>query len=197
MRTKHANRTWLQDISEKTYSKLADHLLGKYVAGAVIQSSTGDSVRHPPWSFVLSYEFELRRWAYEQVVVQSIGILAALTLATKNTELKEKHFTTPYSLGAQQDPVGDASGGKRGGTEHDDEQPSKFKRKQKKGGKKGKGKGRGSGSGGLPSRTPDSRMICLRYNNQGETCDGRCNMVHCCQRCFQKSHPEEGEALSS
>ena len=166
LKTKHANRAWLQDISEKTYSKLADHFLGKYVAGAVIQSSTGDSVRHLPWSLVLFYEFELRKWAYEQVVVQSIGVHAAPTLAIKSTEPKEKHFATPYSLGAQQDPVGGASRGKRGGTEHDDEQPSKFKRKQKKGGKKVKGKGRGSGSGGLPSRTPDGRVICFRYNNQ-------------------------------
>jgi hypothetical protein len=195
LRTKHANRSWLMDITEKTYSVLADHLLGKYVAGAVIQSSSGDSVRHPPWSLVLSYEFELRKWSYEQVVVQNIGIHEALTLAMKNTEIKEKYFTTPYSLGAQQDSLAGKRQGKwlrpADGDGDWEQRPRKQQRAKDKKRAKGKGKGKGKGvggSGGLASRTPDGRMICFKYNNQQESCDGRCNMIHCCQRCFQKGH---------
>ena len=56
---------------------------------------------------------------------------------------------------------------------------------QPKGGPKG-------GSRSLPAgiklltRTPDRKLICFAWNNQGECCkDGRkCNKVHCCQICL-------------
>ena len=30
------------------------------------------------------------------------------------------------------------------------------------------------------SKTPDGREICYKFAN-GQSCDGRCNRVHCCQ----------------
>ena len=67
---------------------------------------------------------------------------------------------------------------------------------------KGKGLGKGKGGGGkgggedggkgggksLFTWTPDGRMICFKFNNTGEECEGQCGMVHCCLVCLLTDH---------
>ena len=197
LRTKHSNREWLQDLDDKVFGKYADHLLGKFVHGATVFSHDGGSAVRPPWGLVLSYEFEMRKWAYEQVVREQITLAEAIKAASKNTELKEKYFVTPYTLGVQQ---GNAAGTKRTSevaAEQDQvwDGSKKWGRKGKgrggrKGGKGGKDKGatkKGDGKG-KHSRTPDGRAICYKHNNENEKCNGQCNMLHVCQRCFDRTH---------
>ena len=37
------------------------------------------------------------------------------------------------------------------------------------------------------SATSDHKPICFKFNN-GESCDGMCGKVHCCQICFASDH---------
>jgi hypothetical protein len=198
LRTKHSNREWLADLDDKVFIRYADHLLGKFVNGATVTSLDGGSAVRPPWALVLSYEYEMRKWAYEQVVREQVTLAEAIKSATKNTELKEKYFVTPYTLGVQQ---GGTTGAKRlpeaAASDHAGAWGKKWGRKGKGsgGGKKGGGRGgskdpkakKGSGKG-KHSRTPDGRAICYKHNNENESCNGQCNMLHVCQRCFDRSH---------
>ena len=158
---------------------------------------------------MLSYEYEMRKWAYEQVIREQTTLAEAIKAASKNTELKEKHFVTPYTLGVQR---GATTGTKRAttaATEQDQywDWGKKGVRKGKgrggrKGGKGGKDKGskdkKGSGKG-KHSRTPDGRAICYKHNNENESCNGQCNMLHVCQRCVDRGRkafecPAKGES---
>ena len=66
------------------------------------------------------------------------------------------------------------------------------KAKGKHKGKKAKGKGRQHVKGGLEvmGKTPDERLLCFKWND-GQDCDGSCNMVHACRvkDCFKGDHP--------
>lgn len=97
------------------------------------------------------------------------------------------HFTTPLALGAAR--------GKRSAPELESGRSRRARDRGaagRGGGAKGKGGGKSSRGDlkGLASRTPDNRLICFAYNNQGEKCDGTCNMVHVCRNkgCLGK-HP--------
>jgi hypothetical protein len=187
LRTKHSNRPWLKDLEPQHFARLADHLLGKHVAGARIKGRDGSEVS-PPWQLIINYEYEIRRKAYELVVMERMPLHEAVTTAMRSSELKEKHFTGPFLLGMM------ASSSQSTKREHGSPPPGSAQKYAKGAGRGqgGKGRGRGgSGKGkgkGMRSRTPDGRMICYKYNNEGEVCDGKCQMVHICQYCMEK-HP--------
>ncbi|CAE7860247.1 unnamed protein product, partial [Symbiodinium necroappetens] len=142
------------------------------VAGAAPASSSAHSDRQSlsvPWNILLQYEFELRKWAIKEAHRDGAPLGDKLHEATRNTELKELHFTSQVALS------------KRSGA-FDPPPPSKWPRKGKgekgdKGGKDGgkDGKGpKGTKSDGkikvgetwfdLVSKTPDGRELCYAFN---------------------------------
>ena len=67
----------------------------------------------------------------------------------------------------------------------------KKNKKTAKGGGKAGGKGTKGGrasSSGCAAKTPEGKGICFRFNNESETCKGKCLFEHVCGRCFGK-HP--------
>ena len=115
------------------------------------------------------------------------GLTQKLQQVVKDTELKELYLTTPMLMGARK-------------RNSDSQQPVQVQTERRVRGGAGPGKG-GSKSRkgkGLFRWTPDGRMICFKFNNEGETCDGTCGMVHCCQICLLTDHaryncPQKGK----
>ena len=61
-----------------------------------------------------------------------------------------------------------------------------------RGSRAGKGKGtQQKGGFTIVSKTPDRQSICYAYNTEGKSCDGKCNMIHCCRilGCYSTTHP--------
>ena len=204
LRTKHTNRGWLADLDDRSFPKVSDYLLSRHIAGVVITSVDGKT-HHPPWALILSYEQEIRRRAYELITTQNLQMQAALVAVMQDANVRERYFTAPLALGAVSFPVerpiapvaSSSPGGKAGARQPQRRVFNAFgggrgKGGGKRGGKKSSGKG-----AGLKSRTPDGRDICYRYNNRNESCDGRCNRVHCCQRCLGKHPAYECSAAAS
>ena len=59
VKSRHANRAWINASIVDDFRKLSDHVLGSTVAG--LRTSVGVG---PSWSLVLTYELELRKSAY-------------------------------------------------------------------------------------------------------------------------------------
>ena len=68
------------------------------------------------------------------------------------------------------------------------EKGDKGKGKGGKGKDKGKGKGKGAVGTNCATKAPDGRMICYRFNNKHEKCEGKCKFAHICGVCFG-NHP--------
>ena len=192
--TKHVNKPYLQGLDARAWERYADYLLGDKVNSMMVPVAGSDLMQqlHPPWSVVLHYEYELRKFAFKMIRdnLRNVTIMQALQLAMKDPELKEVHFTSPIALQGR---------GKSSRNFHDDPPLVKVQRvwedkgkgrgrgdkgKGKKGDKgKGKGRGRGSRGGSMLTHTPDGRQICFAYNSSGgchEPCQwGR---IHVCRK---------------
>ncbi|CAE7456043.1 unnamed protein product, partial [Symbiodinium pilosum] len=137
------------------------------ISSGVPSSTSSGQDRHTlpvPWGVLLQYEFEMRKWAVKEAHKRGEPLGDLLHEATRNTELKELHFTSQVAL-AKRSP-------------HDDPPPppNKWPRKGEKG---NKGRGKGNGKNGtktdgqnkvgenwydLVSKTPDGRELCFAYN---------------------------------
>ena len=109
---------------------------------------------------------------------------------TKKPDLFNSPLMSRSPRNARQD-----QGPVKGGAQYEDAWPKKIKKGAVKGknkGKKQKGKGRQHVKGGLNvmGQTPDQRMLCFKWND-GQDCDGSCNMVHACRvkDCYKADHP--------
>ena len=176
---KHHNRPWLAGLEPDDFSRFSDYVLGKKVWGMKAKDGQGNLIATPTWELVLSYEFELRKHAYDAVRDEGITLAVALTLAVKDTELRARYLITPMTFLA-------SFPGKRA---HDAPDQGEWP-------KKAKGKGEGKGGDDKPPkqklhvRTPDGRNICFKFNNPEERCDGNCGFVHVCQLCLGANHPK-------
>ena len=170
LKTKHTNRHWLADIEPATFQRYADYLVGKHVMG--LRGAHGG----PLWSMILTYEYELRKQAYEWVLQDGIPIGQALSKAVKDMEIKNSYLIIPMTL----------QGTRETGRQEDTSGNSSPKRKRSG---KGGSERLGSGQQRLRYRTPDGRLICFKFNNRDEQCDGSCGMVHVCQFCAM-AHPK-------
>ncbi|CAK9056210.1 Uncharacterized protein SCF082_LOCUS30318 [Durusdinium trenchii] len=88
VKSRHANRAWINASIVDDFRKLSDHVLGSTVAG--LRTSVGVG---PSWSLVLTYELELRKSAYRYVrdnVCADIG--TALAKACEAPALYGVHF---------------------------------------------------------------------------------------------------------
>jgi hypothetical protein len=191
--TKHVNKPYLQGLDARAWERYADYLLGDKVNSMMVPIAGSELMQqlHPPWSVVLHYEFELRKFAFKMIRdnLRSVTIMQALQLAMKDPELKEVHFTSPIALQGRGRSISNFAGD--GGATKvqrvwDDKGKGKGKYSGKGGkgrGKGGKGKPKGSRGGAMLTHTPDGRQICFAFNSAAgcrEPCQyGR---IHMCRR---------------
>jgi hypothetical protein len=174
-KAKHLNRPWLAGLTPADFGKYTDYLLGKRVWQMQGRDSAGNVVATPTWELVLSYEFELRKKAYDLVKEDAHSLSDALGMVIKDVEIRERYLITPMTFMA-------SFPGKRLNP-WPDQNDSVLK--------KGKDAGKGGGGGGkqqqqqkLHTRTPDGRNICFKFNNPEEGCNGSCGFAHVCQVCL-------------
>ena len=198
-------RSYLQGLELSHFDRYLEFLLGDkcysmQVATGAPSSSTANQDRQTlvvPWNVLLQYEFELRKWAIKEAHKNGLPLGDTLHEATRNTELKELHFTSQVALS------------KRSAVP-DPPNPGKWARKGKE-----KGKGKGSKDGGkdtgkgdgriklgdhwfdLVSKTPDGRELCFGYNSKKGCQVKGCTRVHACRvKGCQGNHPVHQHSAS-
>ena len=186
MAARYRAKPWLNGLVASDFTKFVDFILGDRVYGIQLPSSTTEFAQKvkPDWSIVLAYEFKLRREVMKLITQQARTMSEALSLVTRDADLKEAFFTTPIALKAagalEQQPIKYHKGDYKG-----DFKGPFFKGSGKKG-QKGK---KGGGKGQIPEalkglqlvwRTPDNRDFCFAWN-AGNKCDDRCSRVHQCR----------------
>ena len=190
---RHPGRDWLKSVSVEIISEYCDYLLGEHVRGLEARDQHDTIVARPVWTLVLSYEFQIRTEMAKHIG-NGADFDSALRQAWKDPVLKERYFITPLAVSAVSSAPRARSRSPRGrgaqvpsgkgagrGQSRKNRGPGKG---AGKGGSKGGSKGSGKGSKDWHSRTLDGRAICYAYNNVGEACNGKCNRVHVCRRCF-------------
>ena len=192
-------RAYLQGLQLAHFDRYLEFLLGDkcysmQVATAAPTSSAAHSDRQVlsvPWNVLLQYEFELRKWAIKEAHRASEPLGDKLHEATRNTEIKELHFTSQVALSRKSLPA--------------DLPPGKWARKGEKGekgdkgGKDGKGGKNGKSDGkikvgeswyDLVSKTPDGRELCYAFNIKRGCQIKGCRRVHACRvKGCQGNHP--------
>ena len=190
------HRSYLQGLQLSHFDRFLEFLLGdKCYSMQVATSAPTSSASHVerqslsvPWNVLLQYEFELRKWAIKEAHREGAPLSDKLYEATRNTELKELHFTSQVALSKRSSVA--------------DPPPPKWPRtgkgaKGEKGGKDKGGKGKSTGKiqvgeswYDLVSKTPDGRELCYAYNIKRGCQVKGCQRVHACRvkRC-QGSHP--------
>jgi hypothetical protein len=195
MALKFPNRPWLSGLAPSDFLNFVDYILSKKVNGLEI---SGIAV-YPTWNITLGYELAIRQKAFELVKEDGHTFKAALVAVTKDTELKELHFTTPIAIGSRRSATAPPPGPPRppgppglpGDKKKRKLEAFKLKQAEKAArgemgkGTKGKGKGKEGGKSELAVKTPDGREICFAFNAQG--CPGDCGRVHVCRirGCFK------------
>ena len=190
------HRSYLQGLQLSHFDRFLEFLLGdKCYSMQVATSAPTSSSSHVdkqslsvPWNVLLQYEFELRKWAIKEAHREGAPLGDKLYEATRNTELKELHFTSQVALSKRSSVA--------------DPPPPKWPRtgKGSKGEKGGKDKGgRGKSTGkiqvgeswyDLVSKTPDGRELCYAYNIKRGCQVKGCQRVHACRvKGCQGSHP--------
>ena len=195
------HRSYLQGLQLSHFDRFLEFLLGDkcysmQVASSMPASSASQAERQSlsvPWNVLLQYEFELRKWAIKEAHREGTPLGDKLHEATRNTELKELHFTSQVALSKRSsasDPpppkwprVGKGTKGGKG------------KSTGKEGTKDGKGKSTGKIQVGdswydLVSKTPDGRELCYAFNVKRGCQVKGCQRVHACRvKGCQGGHP--------
>lgn len=170
-RFRYPNKQILKDVNPFAGMEYLNYICSKDVAQLESQTVDGISLHRPSLKLILSYEYQMCKDAIDEVN-KGVDFVHALRAATKNPDVRERHFSTPLAVSSAsqslQDPWKNRSKG------WDRQQPydagyQKGKSKGKAKGKKGKGKLR---SGALQGSTPDGRQICFGWNNAREGCTG-------------------------
>ena len=152
-------------------------------------TTEGDVPVRPSFPIQLSYEFNIRKKAFELVREDGHSLAKALRMAREDSETRSLRFITPLGVPARRQP------------DHislwRDEPPTKYHK-----GDKGKGKGKGKdkkytskgnkgfkGGDGLMSEW-NGKQICYKFNN-GVACGANCARIHVCQMrsCNGAKHP--------
>eukprot|EP00435_Cladocopium_sp_Y103_P063561 s792_g25.t1 len=200
---KYRNNPMMHGLTPDDWLKYTNYLLGDKcylmkIPGIAAAAGSSELVSlRPPWSVMLSYEYELRKEAVKRAFRKSKPLRECLEEVCQDAQLKEQYFTSPIALqgksGRQDDSaVGGNRNWRRAEFSNYNPQPNKWHKGGGKKGNKGKSKGKQGGKGNsehsLVSFTDDNRQICFAYNAQG--CSGGCNRVHVCRvRGCGKAHP--------
>ena len=104
MSSRYRAKPWLHGLSNASFSKFVEYILGDRVYNIQLPTTDGDSsVRvRPEWSIVLSCEYKLHREVMKLIVTEGLSMHDALGQATRDADLKESFFTTPLALRAAQ-----------------------------------------------------------------------------------------------
>ena len=185
--SKMRNKAYLRNLEMRHFEQYVNFLLGEKCYNMKVPSASGEKTAlQPPWHILLDYEYELRSSAFKKVRKDGQELGTALLEATRDSELKELHFTSPITFAGMQRP------NKMGRWEQ--AAPSSPAPQGKgPGGKSKPGKGK-KGKGGkyqttylpgtrleLITHTPDGQEVCYKYNMKGKKCDGKCGRVHICR----------------
>ena len=95
---KQPNRPYLNGLHPDALEPHLLWLIGKEVLQLECKVK-GVVVAVPYFELMLSFELELRKWALKQMQLQSWTLIYALEKARENTDLRQRHFLTPLSLG--------------------------------------------------------------------------------------------------
>ena len=161
--TKHFNRSWLSSNMTDCMRRFSDFILGHQVAGLVAHNRT------PPWSLVLSFEFEARKATYKWIRDQECATLSdAFKRAAMDVELLNRRFIIPFTL----NPSG---GNSQQASSSRVPPPPASAAKRKKGGGKGKDKfGNADIASKKLTKATDGTPICWKYNRRGGCSDAQC-----------------------
>ena len=99
-------RVYLRGLELNSFDRYLENLLGDrcysmQVSSGLPSSTSSGQDRHTlpvPWSVLLQYEFEMRKWAIKEAHKRGEPLGSMLHEATRNTELKELHFTSQVAL---------------------------------------------------------------------------------------------------
>ena len=167
---KHGTRAWLNDFSPDVLPTFSDYILGRHVNGLRVgNAGKGDTT--PAWKLVLAFEYECRKWVYEQVL-EGISLKSAFRLVEKNADLRERFLVTPLALHPDN----------RANFAANPRIPDS--RDHRKGRGKGSRKGDRKGGKGKKGLTPDGKKICWGYNSTSGCQRENCSFLHVCNLCF-------------
>jgi len=202
----------LMEWEEADVDDHTNYVLGDTVYGFRARDIQGEEIRGPPWVLIIEYDFRIRKEAFRLIMRGEEGRLlpALLKVARKDTEIRERYFTTPMAVAAPDNNRPDGGGGgnqggrfspygKRGGKAGSWGSPGGGARGWGAPGAKGGGKDGGGQQGAFRpyrtesshswlSTTPGGRPICFAYNSPFERCSGMCGRVHVCRQCMG-NHP--------
>ena len=172
--SKFPNKTYLQNLSPQDFVRYAEHFLGEKCLNLQVPREGSLEPLRPPWSIVLHYEFNCRKWVLRQAREHGISIKDGLESVVKDAELKELHFTSPIALAGRQ---------RASSTEPPPKKPKGAGKARSTGkGSGAKGKGRGTSAGALLGTAPDGRQICFNYNLDKGCSVKDCPRLHVCRR---------------
>ena len=94
------HKEYLKGLTPQTFTEYLSYLLGEYVMGLCAKDAAGNSLAHPPWSLVISYEHAIRNKAIS-LVKKGALLKDALKQAWEDPVTKERYFTTPLCSGGR------------------------------------------------------------------------------------------------
>lgn len=176
---RYSNKGILANISPFTFLDYLGYLTGKYVAQMETQRVDGISLHRPSIKLLINYDHQMRKEVIEQMN-EGKDMAAELHSVTKNSDLRERHFSTPLAVSSASQSL------EKNNVRWQPYPPNDKGKGKHKGKHKGKGKFKGEF---LHATTPDGRQLCFAWNNKNEGCKGGCNRVHACRVCLSTSHP--------
>ena len=183
---RYPNKQALQKINPFTFLDYLGYITGKHVAQLESMTVDGVTLHKPSVKLLINYEFQMRKEVTEEVN-QATCMAESLMRVVKNSDIRERHFSTPLAVSsAAQATQGPGKERLQGGDRWQPYEVLKGKGK----GKKGKGKYKGKGKQEtLHSVSPDGRQICYAWNNKKEGCKGGCQRLHVCRICLDPIAP--------
>ncbi len=201
MKMKHSDREIFKHLTDASWAKVLEYLLGPKVWK--YRSSKGVGLS---WDDLLTYEFEIRKRAMRRVTSHGVTIDDALTEAVGNDELRSMHFTLALVTSG---PKAKESRPRSRTPKRDSKERNAWNEPKGKGKGKGKdkgGKGKNKGSPLTPEQIHAATLYneakkagkidykhgkwnkCVRYNKLTCLLGDRCPNAHVCIICGEK-HP--------
>ena len=103
--SKMRNKVYLRGLERRQFEQYVEYLLGERCYNMKVPTPTGEKAAlQPPWHILLDYEYEMRSQAFKNARKEGTPLGTALINATRDSELKELHFTSPISFSSLQRP---------------------------------------------------------------------------------------------
>ena len=99
MALRHDGRSFAVGLKLGTWDHHLKYLMGKKVYQLRGKDQHGKEVVAPSWTTMLTYEYEMRKYAMKKLNYTTLSLPQALEEARDNAELRLLHFLTPLALG--------------------------------------------------------------------------------------------------